>query len=90
MEWYGKRAHVRQSGLSWGVVEEAIVELLKDKPYMKVSAPRPPGEDNDDTSDDSDQENTGQVQQSPTPDQSEQLHPNTIVLSVETRPIEEL
>ena len=31
MEWYGKQAHVRQSGLSWGVVEEAIVDLLKDK-----------------------------------------------------------
>ena len=45
MEWYGKRAHVRQSGLSWGVVEEAIVDLLKDKPYMQASAPRPPVED---------------------------------------------
>ena len=30
------------------------------------------------------------MQQSPTPDQPEQLHPNTIVLPVETRPIEEL
>ena len=30
------------------------------------------------------------MQQSPTPDQPEQLHPNTIVLLVETRPIEEL
>ncbi len=40
MEWYGKRAHVRQSGLSWGVVEEAIVDLLKDKPYTNSSAPR--------------------------------------------------
>ena len=38
MEWYGKRAHVRQSGLSWGMVEEAIVDLLKDKPYMNASA----------------------------------------------------
>jgi hypothetical protein len=72
------------------VVEEAIVDLLKDKPYMKVSAPRPPVEDNDNTSDDSDQEDTGQVQQPPTPDQLEQLHPNTIVLPVETRPIKEL
>jgi hypothetical protein len=44
------------------VVEEAIVDLLKNKPYMKASAPRPPVEDNDDTSDDSDQEDTGQVQ----------------------------
>ncbi len=41
------------------MVEEAIVDLLKDKPYMKASAPRPPVEDNDDTSDDSDQEDTG-------------------------------
>ena len=69
MEWYRKRAHVGQSGQSWGVVEEAIVDLLKDKPYMKASAPRPPVEDNDDTSDDSGQEDTGQVQQSATPQQ---------------------
>jgi hypothetical protein len=34
MEWYGKRAHVRQLGLSWGLVEEAMLDLLKDKPYM--------------------------------------------------------
>ena len=40
MEWYGKRAHVRQSGLSWGMVEEAIIDLLKDKPYMNASALR--------------------------------------------------
>jgi hypothetical protein len=82
---------VRQSGLSWGVVEEAIVDLLKDKPYMKASAPRPSVENNDDTSNDSGQEDTGQqAQQPPTPDQPEQLHPNTIVLPpVETRPIEE-
>ena len=72
------------------MVEEAIVDLLKDKPYMQASAPRPPVEDNDDTSDDSDQEDTGQAQQPSTPDQPEQLHPNTIVLPVETRPIEEL
>jgi hypothetical protein len=26
----------------WGVIEEAIVDLLKDKPYMQASAPRPP------------------------------------------------
>jgi hypothetical protein len=90
MEWYGKRAHVEQSRLSCGVVEEAVVDLLKDKPYMKASAPSPPVEDNDDTSDDSDQEDTRQVQQSPTPDQPDQLNPNTIVLPVETRPIEEL
>ncbi len=57
---------------------------------MKASAPRPPVDDNDDTSDDSNQEDTEQVQQPPTPDQPEQLHPNTIVLPVETRPIDEL
>ena len=71
------------------MAEEAIVDLLKDKPYMNASAPRPPVEDNDDTSDDCDRVDTGQVQP-PTPDQPEQLHPNTIVLPVETRPIEEL
>ena len=69
------------------MVEEAFVDLLKDKPYMQAIAPRPPVEDNDDTSDDSDQEDTGQAQQPPTPDQPEQLHPNTIELPVETRPI---
>jgi hypothetical protein len=71
------------------LVEEAIVDLLKDKPYMNASAPRPPVEDTDDPSDDSDREDTRQVQP-PTPDQPEQLHPNRIVLPVETRPIEEL
>ncbi len=71
------------------MVEEAIVDLLKDKPYMNASAPRPPVEDTDDPSDDSDREDTRQVQP-PTPDQPEQLHPNRIVLPVETRPIEEL
>ena len=56
------------------MVEEAIVDLLKVKPYMNASAPRPPVEDTDDTSDDSDREDTGQVHP-PTPDQPEQLHP---------------
>jgi hypothetical protein len=45
MEWYGKRAHMRQSGLTWGMVEEANIDLLKDKPYMSASTPRPPVED---------------------------------------------
>ncbi len=52
-----------------------MVNLLKDKPYMNASAPRPPVEDTDDLLDDSDREDTGQVQL-PTPDQPEQLHPN--------------
>jgi hypothetical protein len=34
MEWYGKRAYVRQSGLGWGQVESAMLDLQKDKPYM--------------------------------------------------------
>ena len=51
------------------MVEEAIVDLLKVKPYMNASAPRPPVEDTDDLLDDSDH--------LPTPDQPEQLHPNT-------------
>ena len=54
MEWYGKRAHVRQSGLSWGLVEEAMLDLLKDKPYMHASAPRPATEGSEQDSDDSD------------------------------------
>ena len=29
MEWYGKRAHVMQSGLAWGIVEDAIIDLLR-------------------------------------------------------------
>jgi hypothetical protein len=76
IEWYGKRAHVRQSGLSWGVVEEAIVDLLKDKTYMKASAPRPP---------------TTTPRTTATDRYLRQINPNnTIVLPVETRPIEEL
>ena len=90
MEWYGKRAHVRQSGLAWGIVEDAIIDLLKDKPYMNARAPRPQVEDpEDDSTDDSDGEDTEQGQV-PEPRPAEQLHPNTIVLPVETRPIEEL
>jgi hypothetical protein len=30
MEWYGKRAYVRQSGLGWGHVKSAMLDLLKD------------------------------------------------------------
>ncbi len=71
------------------MVEEPIIDLLKDKPYMIASASRPPVEDTEDPSDDSDREDMGQVIP-PMPDQSDQLHPNTIVLPVETRPIEEL
>ena len=72
------------------MVEEAIIYLLKDKPYMKASAPRQPVEDTEEPSDDnSDREDTGQVQP-PMSGQAEQLHPNTIVLLVESRPIKEL
>ena len=91
--WNGagrKRAHVRQSGLAWGIVEDAIIDLLKDKPYMNARAPRPQVEDpDDDSTDDSDGEDMDQGQV-PEPRPAEQLHPNTIVLPVETRPIEEL
>ena len=56
MEWYGKRAYVRQSGLGWGQVESAMLDLLKDKPYMHSNSPRPAVEDpeppTDDDSDD--------------------------------------
>eukprot|EP01036_Dinobryon_divergens_P061782 gene61782-biopygen27670 len=101
MEWYGKRAHVRQSGLSWGLVEEAMLDLLKDKPYMHASAPRPATEDPEQDSDDSAGEDDGsgdmeQQEQPPEPEHAEQQpnvwhhNPNTIVLPVETRPIEEL
>ena len=48
MEWYGKRAYVRQSGLAWGLVEKAMLDLLKSKPYMHSNAPRPAEEDTDD------------------------------------------
>ena len=97
MEWYGKRAHVRQSGLSWGLVEEAMLDLLKDKPYMRASAPRPATEDPEQDSDDSDSDSEGEDD-----DRKDMEHlnqnmpdvwphnPDTIVLPVETRPIEEL
>ena len=52
MERYGKRAYVRQS---WGQLESAMLDLLKDKLYMHSDAPRsamkdlePPTEDNSD------------------------------------------
>jgi hypothetical protein len=102
MEWYGKRAHVRQSGLSWSTVEEAIVDLLQHKPYMNARTPRPAVEeptDTDDSSDDDDgQDHDGdnmEQEQPPDPDIGEQpmhnhVHPNTILLPIETRPIEEL
>ena len=83
MEWYGKREHVRQSGLlSWGMVEKAIIDLLKDKPYMNASAPRrtskiPPTTATGKTRDRCNRQ--CQIKQ------PEQLHPNTIVLTVETR-----
>ena len=58
MEWYGKRAYFRQSGLGWGQVESVILDLLKDKPCMHSDAPRPEVEDpeppTDDDSDDED------------------------------------
>ena len=102
MEWYGKRAHVRQSGLSWGLVEEAMLDLLKDKPYMRASAPRPATEDPEQDSDDldsageDDDREDMEQEQPPGPDYAEQQpdvwthNPDTIVLPVETRPIEEL
>ena len=105
MEWYGKRAHVRQSGLSWSIVEEAMVDLLQHKPYMNARVPRPAAEEppeetgEDDSSDDDDgQDDDGddmEQEQPPDPDLGDQpmhghVHPNTIILPVETRPIEEL
>jgi hypothetical protein len=103
MEWYGKRAHVRQSGLSWSTVEEAIVDLLQHKPYMNARTPRPAVEEptdivdnssDDDDSQDHDGDNMEQ-EQPPDPDIGDQpmhnhVHPNTIILPIETRPIEEL
>ena len=57
---------------------------------MNARAPRPPVQDpEEDSSDDSDGEETEQGQV-PEPRPAEQLHPNTIVLPMETRPIEEL
>ena len=122
MEWYGKRAYVRQSGLGWGQVESAMLDLLKDKPYMHSNSPRPAVEDSDpptdndptppstnDESEDEDDDPPPLMEDDDSDDESnndsvpdEQLgaqserddygppHPNTIVLPVETRPIEEL
>ena len=83
MEWYGKRVHVRQSGLSWGQVEEAMLDLLKDKPYMCASAPRPATEDPEQDSDDSDSDSAGEddnredmeQEQPPEPDYTGRLAP---------------
>eukprot|EP01036_Dinobryon_divergens_P035124 gene35124-biopygen27765 len=94
MEWYGKRAHVRQSGLSWSTVEEAMIDLLQHKPYMHARAPRPAVEEQseDDSDDDGDAADQGQPPDEAYDDHpmAEDAHPNTIILPVETRPIEEL
>ena len=97
MEWYGKRAYTRQSGLAWGEVEGAILDLLKDKPYMQANAPRPANEaqthesDSDGSSDqDDDEGHDNHAYQSEEQPTAENTHPDTIVLPVETRPIEEL
>ena len=126
MEWYGKRAYVRQSGLGWGQVEGAILDLLKDKPYMHSDAPRPAVEDTDSAAEDPDhsveeqdsavedpdhpvEEQDSAAEDSDSPpalidddsdsdDEPDEYtapirptrDPNTIVLPVETRPIEEL
>ena len=45
MEWYGKRADVRQSGLGCAQDESVMLDLLKDKPYIHSDAPRPAVED---------------------------------------------
>jgi len=72
MEWYGKRAYVRQSGLGWGQVESAMLDLLKDKPYMHSNSPRPAVEDPEPpTDDDSDDEDNDPIQPSSTNDESE-------------------
>ena len=52
MEWYGKRANVRQLGLGWEQVESAMLDLLKDKPYMHSNSPRPAVEDSEPPTDD--------------------------------------
>ena len=79
-----------------------MLDLLKDKPYMHASAPRPATEDSEQDSDDSDSagedDHSGDMEreQPPEPNHAEQQpdvwhhNPNTIVLPVETRPIEEL
>ncbi len=125
MEWYGKRAYVRQSGLGWGQVESAMLDLLKDKPYMHSNSPRPAVEDSEPPTDDDSGDEDNDPTPSSTNDESEdppplmededsddesnndsvpdkQLgaqserddygpsYPNTIVLPVETRPIEKL
>ena len=76
-------------------VEEAIVDLLQHKPYMNSSAPRPAVEEPvvDDCSDNEWQDM--EQEQPPVQEHDDlhvdvQVHPNTIILPVETRPIEEL
>jgi hypothetical protein len=61
--WNGTASeYVRQSGLGWRQVESAMLDLLKDKPYMHFNSPRPAVEDpeppTDDDSDDEDNDPT--------------------------------
>jgi hypothetical protein len=51
MEGYGKRAYVIRQ--SWGQLESAMLDLLKDKPYMHFNnSPRPAVEDSEPATDD--------------------------------------
>ena len=49
---YGKQAYVRQLGLRWSQVESAMLDLLKDKPYIHTNSPRPAVEDPEPPTDD--------------------------------------
>ena len=74
-----------------------MLDLLKDKPYMHSNSPRPAVEDpeppTDDDSDDEDNDPAPPLIDDKPEDENDNPpppHPNTIVLPVETRPIEEL
>jgi hypothetical protein len=71
-----------------------MLDLLKDKPYMHSNSPKTAVEDPEPpTDDDSDDEGNDPAPPSiedENDDPPPPPHPNTIVLPVETRPIEEL
>ena len=71
-----------------------MIDLLQYKPYMNARAPRPAVEEQaeDDSDDDGDEADQDQLPGQVYDDQPmvEDTHPNTIILLVETRPIEEL
>jgi hypothetical protein len=87
MEWYGKRAHVRIRV----IVEYGRGCNRRPTPHMNSSAPRPvENNSSDDEWQDMEQEQPPVQEHDDDQHMDVQVHPNTIILPVETRSIEEL